>query len=262
MNIELNSQLEVIEMGYPFDIGIWLTSELYYNGLGDPEGALSKFVPENFTEAGHSIDLTIHTTNPDPPAESFNHPDHWPTEGAPCSNFGQTATTYDNLLVWWEDWHACQASETHGDANVLVTNWDSTGGATSGDCNETGNHHCVAEAHRIGDLADEDVNNSGPETRYSQMYATVLHEIGHAVIDETGSFSCSSSPSEERMGNSWQDINFDITYTTPMVTWENSEDGSENECCTNLVPKPSDPHWTREYSQCVQDHLVNCANKY
>jgi hypothetical protein len=248
-------------MGYTFDIGIWVTYDLSIDGLGDPESALNKFVPENFQEAGHSVNLTIHTTNPNPPAESLSAPDQWPTEDDPCAQFGQEPTTYNDLLEWWLDWHACNASETHGDANILVTNYDSTAGVTTGDCDETGNHYCVAEAHRIGDLADEDVDNAGPDVRYSQMYATVLHEIGHAVIDETGSFSCSSDPSEERMGNSWRNFDFDITYTTPMVTWDNSK-GSKNECCTDLASEPSDPYWTRSYSQCVQDHLVNCQNKY
>lgn len=248
-------------MGYSFDIGIWLTYELETNGVGKPRKALNKFVPENFKEADHSINLTVHTSNPNPPAESVYASDQWPTDDDPCAQFNEGYTTYDNLLDWWQDWHACNASETHGDANVLVSDYDSTAGLTGGDCDQTGNHFCVAEGHRLGDLADEDVDNAGPDTRYSQMYATVIHEIGHAVIDETGSYACSDSPSESRMGNSWRNNEFNITYTTPMVTWDNSN-GSENECCTNLASEPSDPYWTRSYSQCVQDHLVNCKNKY
>lgn len=247
-------------MGYTFDIGIWLTYDLETNGVGNPREALKKFVPENFKEAGHSINLTVHSENPNPPYESVTHPDHWPAEDDPCPNLTGNPTTFDDLLEWWDIWHSCNG-KTHDDANVLVSDWDSTGGLTVGDCDETGNHKCVAEAHRIGDLDDESVDNCGPDTRYAQMYSTVIHEIGHAVIDETGSFSCASSPEESEMGNSWKDPDFDIKYTTPMVTWDDSE-GSENECCTDVVTEPADPYWCRSYSQCVQDHLVNCANKY
>lgn len=248
-------------MGYTFDIGIWLTYELENYGTGDPRKALNKFVPENFTEAGHDVDLKIHSTNPNPPEESVSASDQWPANDDPCPNFPDSPTTFDNLLDWWDLWHPCNASETHDDANVLVSNYDSTAGLTSGDCDQSGNHYCVAEGHRIGDLADETVDSSGSEMRYSQMYATVIHEIGHAVIDETGSYACGGSEiKESRMGNSWTSNG--NTYTTPMVTFDNGTD--YNECCTDLEPDPGywSRYYSRSFSQCVQDHLVNCANKY
>ncbi|MFB6193606.1 MAG: hypothetical protein ABEI75_00950 [Halobaculum sp.] len=248
-------------MGYTFDIGIWLTNDLDQNGDGDPRKALSRFVPENFEEAGHSVDLTIHTENPYPPAESVYADSDWPASDDPCPNFTGHETTFDNLLDWWDLWHPCNASETHADANVLVSNYESTAGYTGGDCDQTGNHYCVAEASNIGKLADESVDNAGSDLRYSQMYATVIHEIGHAVIDETGSYSCGGSTVEEsRIGNSWTSNG--NTYTTPMVTFDNGTD--YNECCTDLVEDPGyySRYYSRSYSQCAQDHLVNCANKY
>lgn len=246
-------------MGYTFDIGIWLTYELAIYGNGDPEKALKKFIPENFKEAGHSIDLTIHSTNPAPPYESYNA-DHWPAEDDPCGISG----TFNDLMDWWDVWHSCNGT-THADANVLVTDYDSTAGLTIGDCDQSQKHLCVAEASKIGDLADENVDSYGHEMRYSQMYATVLHEIGHAVLNEEGTFSCSdSSVEEERAGDSWSVNNSDKVKTTPMVTWDNKH-GSKNLCCTDLAAEPSSDDnkvWTRSYSSCVQDHLVNCANKY
>lgn len=240
-----------------FDIGVWLTDDLDSNGIGDPRQALSKFIPPNFQDAGHSVDLTIHSHSPVAPAESYSHPDHWPQTAYPCVN----GSSFDDLLDWWESEHVCNSYTTHSDVNLLVTNYDSTAGATTGDCDEYGNHYCVAEASNIGDLEDEPTYSSGSELRYSQMYATVLHEIGHAVIDETGSYSCSGSPvNEERTGDSFtQNGN---TYTTPMVTFDNGDD--QNACCYDLEPDPGywSRHYSRSFSFCVENHLVNCANKY
>lgn len=242
-----------------FDIGIWITADLASNGPGDPVTALDRFVTETFDEMGHTADLTIHDDHPNPPRESVSLPEHWPANDDPCPNLEGHPETFDNLLDWWNLWHACNG-QIHDDANVLVSNFDSTAGVTTGDCDDAANHRCVAEGHDIGRLADEDIDNAGPDDRYSQMYATVLHEIGHAVIDETESVPCSNSISEERMGDSWRNQDFNITFTTPMVTWANN--GADNECCTDLVAEPSTPYWTRSYSTCVQNHVTNCANKY
>lgn len=237
-------------MGYWFDIGIWLTQDLDTNGVGDPRQVLKDFIPENFSEAGHNVNLTVHSATPSPPRENVVDTG-WPQNAAPCGNW----ISFSNLMDWWEDWHTCNG-QWHDDANLLVTNYDSTFGLTSGNCNHTTNHHCVAEASKIGDLEDESLGAYGKDLRYSQMYGTVLHEIGHAVIDETGSYTCGGNPAnEEQMATSYKNSQGRV-ITSPMVSW-----GTSNECCSGLVKEPNTAWFTRSYSQCVQDHLVNCLNK-
>lgn len=239
-------------MGYTFDIGIWLTADLRNNGVGDPETALDRFVTETFDETSHSVDLTIHSESIVPPNENCVD-DGWPVYEEICGFGGQT---YTDLLDWWTDKHGCNGYEDHTDANLLVTNYPSTYGITGPGCDI---QYCVAEASDIGLLASESFNNEGPELRYSQMYATVLHELGHAAIDENLSVSCGGSPAEEEwMGDSWSAVG--NTYTSPMVTWRD-DTGTQNECCTNVEFKPSEIYFSRSYSQCVASHMKNCANR-
>lgn len=241
-----------------FDIGIWLTADLENDGAGYPRTALEKFVPANFNEIGHSINLEIHDTNPNPPSDRAKD-GIWPiTTQSPCSKYQNV--TYNALIDWWVEWHACKGV-THDDANILLTNFESNYGVTRGDCDEELSHRCVAEASEIGRLHDETINSSGSDLRYKQMYATVLHEIGHAVIDETKSTPCTAETNEERLGYSYSDALGNI-FTTPMVSWANPDHGSQNECCTELQEKPENPHFDRSYSACTQDLITNCENKY
>lgn len=246
-----------------YDIGIWLTYELANLGPGDPEAALDKFIKNAFSDAGHTADIQFHSERPDPPNENVVG-SGWPTEDTMTCN-GHTATiTYDDLGDWWSDWHDCHGVN-HSDANLLVTNYDSDYGVTWGSCSFSYAHRCVAEAHRCGDLADEPTSAEGSEPRYAQMYACVIHELGHVAINEDLTAACGSTPlDEERMGRSWYETSGGPARATPMVTWDDA-DGSVNECCDDLIENPygtgTEIYWQSTYSNCTATHTESCGER-
>lgn len=247
-----------------FDVGVWLTSELYHNGPGDPSTALDKFITNAFDEAGHTVNLDIHAANPDPPNENIVG-QGWPADDTMRCDGHIGTVTYDSLDEWWNDWHYCNADYTHDDATLLVTNYDSDYGVTTGTCSDSRSHLCVAEAHRCGELANEPTDAEGSEKRYAQMYASVIHELGHAAINEHLSAKCGSSPlAEEQMARSWYETSSGPARCTPMVSWDNS-DGSVNECCADLVENPygtgTEIYWQPTYSTCTANHMKSCSDR-
>lgn len=243
-------------MGY--EIAVWMTQKLVDNGPGDPASALESFINKTLEETGPSATVDIRSKHPNPPHESLSSGSHWPdTADSPC---GGGARTYSDLLDWFDEWHDCVATKTAKDANVLVSSFPGTGGVTGGGC--TGEPLlCIAEGSDVGRLASEPYDARGCDLRYSQMYATVLHEIGHAIIKVDGEYTCDGSQfSEEWMGYSYYDDYRGDNYTSPMVTWRwNTPDG-ENDCCKTLFTYKDQGGecFERPYSDCVSNNSNPC----
>lgn len=257
-------------MEHTFDVGVWLTEQLENNGPGDPRQALDKFITSAIENTGNEVNLEIHSVNPAPPYEYLDGPG-WPESYSMYCNGGFWGSYYlDSVWDYWYHYIDCKVDNPHSDINLLVTDHDSDAGATGGSCDDSDAHILIAEAHRCGKLADEPTDAEGSEPRYAQMYASVLHEIGHALIDEHQSAFCGEDPlNEEYMANSWYSSYDSPARCTPMASWEGYNDDGDyydsNQCCDNLIENPygtgTKIYWQPNYSQCVSDHVSSCNNR-
>lgn len=237
-----------------FDIGVWTTYELYHhwkNNFGaDIAGqAVWDYLEKNIeSDMGYSVSVDLDGDHPNPPVENLWASDDWPDYKAhPCTG---ESTYYETLHGWFIDWHECN-NKTKYDINLFVTDERSTAGLTSG--NTSDKFFCSAEGSQVGALHNASWDAKGPEIKYSQMYATVLHEVGHAIT-ENGTDGCVSG--------TWNDEYIAFTYqekldgelydfTSPMVTWKDT-----NECCNSLMEyKGYGKAFDREYSSCLEDHV-------
>jgi hypothetical protein len=248
-----------------YEVRFWTTEELHLYGDGDPEQAIKDFMDKTLQEIdGNGVSVKQGDKHPNPPHESLGADHHWPEDAPhPCDG---TTTTFSDLLDWWDDWHACKANYDAKDCNMIVTNYDSTAGVFGGGCTGA-SPRAVAEGHRVGKLNSEAYSARGCEVRYSQMYATVLHELGHAISTGDcgggGIAGCSCNNSEwedELCGYSYYDTTDGNNYTTPMVTWSSDTLAGKNECCTDLTSDKSqgDECFEREYSDCRKEWAGPC----
>jgi hypothetical protein len=216
--------------------------------------------------ASTSISAAPHSVPPYEKASNDPDSDEWPIYDDPCGDLRK----YDDLLHWWEDWHKCNGTQAT-DGNILISNYNGTYGETSGRCpsvDNVGPLRCVAEGSEIGKLQNAAWDERGCDKKYSQMYATVLHEIGHCIIKEVGEYDCQGGAlTEEYMGDSYYDSSRGDNYTSPMVTWpwDDEDTDGKNECCDDLTvwsePEGENKYWEcfeRPYSDCVAKYTNNC----
>lgn len=234
-----------------FTIGVWTTYELYHhwkNSMGaDIAGqAIWDYIVKNVEdEGGYTVNVELASEHPNPPHEDItaNWEDYY---SHPCTG---ESTYYNDLHEWFQDWHSCNG--TKHDIDLIATDYYSTYGLTSG--NTSDGFFCSAEASEVGALHNASWSERGPEMRYSQMYATVLHEIGHAITEQGTDGCVSGSWNEEYSAYTYIDTQDGTTYnfTSPLVTWKDT-----NECCTDMNYNSNyDKAFDREYSDCIVNHI-------
>jgi hypothetical protein len=244
-------------MGY--SVNVWTTKSLHELGNGDPEQALDDYLTKALEETGYSASVDVKSHHPDPPNESLEADDEWPIWATnPCTG---DSKEYHDLLEWWGDYHNCKNLGTAKDANMLVSYYGSTAGVTTGGCSSSsGPFLLVAEGSEVGELINYPWDAKGDNLRFSQMYATVIHEMGHSAIDDSYA-DCTGTDSldEEQMGHSYYDSSLGMNITSPMVTWTGDGNDGDNECCENLGTVDYEPKgFERPYSNGVKDHSYPC----
>lgn len=231
-----------------FTIGIWVTSDLDSNEQDDTAVIVENYLEKNIeSDMGYTVDCTTESNHPDPPHEDMFSDAHWPANYAhPCKS---TVPTFDDCLDWLETWHTCNGESLY-DINLFCTNYSSTGGLTTGDT--TNGFMCGAEASDVWRMGSETWSAKGDALKYSQMYATVLHEVGHAITKDGTNGCITGTWEEEYTAFTSTDSGASMNYTSPMVTWQDN-----NECC--MPPMEYNTQYgkgyTRPYSECVDNHV-------
>lgn len=234
-----------------FQIAVFITYDLYAAAGYTYEA--QKWCKKHIEQAinggtDYTVEVLTPSETPHAPRENIVD-DGWPYDtSSACPNLGEA--TYNDLLEWFDVWHICHDVADAKDANILVTNEASTYGLTTGAESET--KTCVAEGSETYKFSSTESRGCG--LKYSQMGATVLHEIGHAITEPgTDPQGVDDDWDEEETGDTYQDPFDKNWYTTPMVTYK----VSRNECGKTIdYPYNSLPNcFDHYYSQCVDDHL-------
>lgn len=268
-----------------WDVKIWSTEALYNYWYGDARNAAEQYVRRTLEETDYSItSIQVMPEAPSPPNEDVLS---WSDEGPGdvCSTYDHSP--YDAFTNWWLDWLKCNydSSTWAEDANILLTNYHGGDGVTAGSCPVTDENDplkCIVEADDIGYLYNKDWDVGRPYEengytykQYEQMFAGVIHELGHAANKaESGTGTCygdSSTYDEEAMGNFFPDqnttwykhdgtsVNEDLDILTPMVTppWYY---GDYNDCCYYLGSDTAHYEgYRRRWSNCILDHAKPCG---
>ena len=239
-----------------FSIGVWTTEELYdrwkgYYGEDQAATRIAEYLRKNIEdEMGYDIRVYSQDDHPDPPKENLA-PDRW--EGYyeyPCGAFD---VFYANGREWLEDWHSC-TSQPQYDINLFATDSEGTYGNIAG--TDDSYFMCAAEARYIGELKGEPWDAKGSDKKYSQMYATVLHEVGHAITREPNKEGCVDDGGWNDEYIAYTEFDYDqyVHYTTPMVTWRDT-----NECCASdmefIDSYDDEKCFKRPYSSCLENYV-------
>lgn len=219
-----------------FDIGLYITQELYDKEGNTPLDRAKTYVDEaiNYysphTASIHAV--TSHSVS----APSQELPSGELNEPEPCVAEPEMRS-YGGLVGWWAD-YADNCDTKGNDATVLITNGDYGGtvGVTKGDA-------CVCEGgSHIADLPSS-YEMYGSDTKHKAVN-TVIHEIGHVIINDTINHHEAYNTLKSSNGN-WGE--------TAMETGAISEI-SENECGHD-VHSQTGSYQRLAYSLCAENNM-------
>lgn len=150
------------------DIAVFTTIQADSND-SDKQQVIKDYLEQAYSQTPHEVNVMTPSNHPNPPTEKKGES----FSDAPCSHQGQQETSYDGLLQWWRDYHACHNVTDAKDGNILVTDANAPGGVSDG-------HMTIAHGRQVKEIDPGEMYNRGC-TSGLEAVGTVLHEAGHCV---------------------------------------------------------------------------------
>lgn len=201
-----------------FEVAVYLTYELQnygsnnYGNKFQAKDRAETFIEGAFNRHGYSVSF-VDTTDysPAPPTEKYK--DSF-TTACPCDY--RYDCSYDYLVGWFDDWLNCNEVQAE-DSTILLSKVDNVNGGAAGGGGtvahaQTGKHVCdLPSSYEEYGWNDEDNGMN-----------TVLHEIGHNLMGNTG------DEGNDGVGH------HDVAKLSSRVDWYTITamdiNGSENDC--------------------------------